>query len=175
MTLVPIVAAVLMVAGLLLTPAAATPAEDAYIAARDAAIAKVKAAADAEPKNPTGGDDDKVIALDTQELAGLEKQLRAIVGPVAIKGLGGKSAINLDTLSEGDEGFGLLDGIALWRGRGQDPRDRHDRRLIPALAARAQKLGGQPASARSMSPRSKLRTSIVRLCPPMPRSCITWT
>ncbi len=86
-----------MVAGFLLTPAAATPAEDAYIAARDAAITKVKAATDAEPKNPTGGDDDKVIALDTQELAGLERQLRAIVGSVAIKGLGGKSAINLDT------------------------------------------------------------------------------
>jgi hypothetical protein len=109
---VPTMAAFLMVAGLLLTPAAATPAEDAYIAARDAAIAKVKAATDAEPKNPTGGDENKVIALDNQELAALENQMRAIVGPLAIKGLDGKSAINLNTLSDGDEDFGLLDGMA---------------------------------------------------------------
>jgi hypothetical protein len=104
-------AAVLLGAGFLLTPAAATPAEDAYIAARDAAIAKVTAATAAEPKNPTGGDEDKVIALDNQALAGLEKQMRAIVGPLTMKGLGGKSAINLDTLNDGDEGFGLLDGM----------------------------------------------------------------
>jgi len=108
---VPAMAAILMVAGFLLTPAAAIPADDAYFAARDAAIAKVKAATDAEPKNPTGGDDDKVIALDNRELAGLEKQMRIIVGPVTIKGLGSKSAINLDTLSDGDEDFGLLDGM----------------------------------------------------------------
>jgi hypothetical protein len=101
------IAAVLVLA----SAAAATTAEDAYIAARDAAIAKVKAATDAEPKNPTGGDDDKVIALDNQERAGLERQMRAIVGPVTIKGLDGKGAINLDTLSEGDEDFGLLDGM----------------------------------------------------------------
>ncbi len=104
-------AAVSIVASFLLTPAAATTPEDAYIAARDAAIAKVKAATDAEPKNPTGGDEDKVIALDNQELAGLEKQMRTIIGPLAIKGLDGKSAINLDTLNDGDEGFGLLDGM----------------------------------------------------------------
>lgn len=100
-----------IVATLVVAAAAAATPEEAYLAARDAAIAKVKAATDAEPKNPTGGDDDKVIALDTQELAGLEKQLRAIVGPVTIKGLDGKGAINLDTLSDGDEDFGLLDGM----------------------------------------------------------------
>ncbi len=101
-----------MVTALAVTAAAATtPAEDAYIAGRDAAIAKVKAATDAEPKNPTGGDDEKVIALDNQELASLEKLVRAVVGPVAIMGLDGKSAINLDTLSDGDEDFGLLDGM----------------------------------------------------------------
>ena len=78
-------------------------------------IAKVKAATEAEPKNPTGDDDDKVIALDNQELAGLENQMRAIVGPLAIKGLDGKSAIDLDTLSDGDEDFGLLDGMVYGR------------------------------------------------------------
>lgn len=104
--------AVAIAAGLIVAPAAAaTPAEDAYIAARDAAIAKVKAAADAEPKNPTGGDDDKALALNNRELASLEKQIRVIVGPVSIKGLDGKSAINLDTLFPDDEDFGLLDGM----------------------------------------------------------------
>jgi len=94
-----------------LTAAAATTAEDSYIAARDAAIAQVKAAADAEPKNPTGSDDDKVDALDDQARASLERQMRAIVGPVAIEGLDGISAINLDTLNDGYEGFGQLDGM----------------------------------------------------------------
>ena len=37
--------------------------------------------------------------------------MRAILGPVAIKGLEGEGAINLDTLIEGDEDFGLLDGM----------------------------------------------------------------
>jgi hypothetical protein len=103
--------AVAIVAAFIVTAAAAATPEETYWAARDAAIAKVKAATAAEPKNPTGGDDDKVIALDNGELAGLEKQLRAIVGTVAIKGLDGKSAINLDTLDDGDEDFGLLDGM----------------------------------------------------------------
>ena len=103
-------AVAIMAAFIVTTAAAATP-EETYWAARDAAIATVKAATDAEPKNPTGGDDDKVIALDNRELAGLEKRLRAIVGPVAIKGLDGKSAINLDTLNDGDEDFDLLDGM----------------------------------------------------------------
>jgi hypothetical protein len=103
--------AVAIVAAFIVTAAAAATPEEIYWAARDAAITKVKAAAAAEPKNPTGGDDDKVIALENRELAGLEKQLRAIVGAVAIKGLDGKSAINLDTLNDGDEDFGLLDGM----------------------------------------------------------------
>lgn len=94
-----------------LTPATATTAKDTYIAARDAAIANVKAAADAEPKHPNGSDDDKVDALDDQARAGLEKQMRAIIGPVTIEGLDGTSAINLDTLNDGYEGFDQLDGM----------------------------------------------------------------
>ena len=31
--------------------------------------------------------------------------------PVAIKGIPGEGALNLDTLIEGDQGFGLLDGM----------------------------------------------------------------
>ena len=103
--------ALALAALMLAAPAGATPAEDAYIAARDAAIAKIKAALDAEPKNPTGGDDDKVLALDQAAHAALEPQMRAIVGPLAIEGMRGQAALNLDTLMEGDEDFGLLDGL----------------------------------------------------------------
>ena len=92
-------------------PADAAAPEEAYIAARDAAIAKIKAASDAEPENPTAGDDDKVLALDQAARAALERQMRAIIGPIAIEGMYGQGALNLDTLIEGDEDFGLLDGL----------------------------------------------------------------
>ncbi len=91
--------------------AAATPPEQAYIAARDAAIATIKAASDAAPHGPTDKLDDKILALDTDARAALARQMRAIVGPVAIKGLHDRGGLNLDTLVEGDEDFGLLDGM----------------------------------------------------------------
>jgi hypothetical protein len=37
--------------------------------------------------------------------------MRALVGPVVIKGMAGESKLNLDTLYDGFEGFGLLDGM----------------------------------------------------------------
>ena len=108
--------AVAIVTAPILPATAATP-EQAYIAARDAAIAKVKAMdkanmdkAKAKPAS-TNGDDSAELALEEKARKGLEVPLRAVVGPVAIKGLDGEGAINLDSLSEGDEGFGLLDGI----------------------------------------------------------------
>jgi hypothetical protein len=87
---------------------AATP-EDAYFAARDAAIAKIKALR--KPANPTGPVDQNAIAEDERAIAALAPQMRAIVGPVVIKGMAGEGAINIDTLNEGDEGFGILDGM----------------------------------------------------------------
>ena len=168
---VPTMAAFLMVAGLLLTPAAATPAEDAYIAARDAAIAKVKAATEAEPKNPTGDDDDKVIALDNQELAGLENQMRAIVGPLAIKGLDGKSAINLDTLSDGDEDFGLLDGMVYGRVDAKTRVIVTTDGLFQHWLQEHTNWAEQPASPRSKRRGQKTRTSTAKPCSPMPPSC----
>ena len=104
-----IVAAVLT-AGITFS-ASAQSREDAYIAARDAAIAKIKAAADAERRGPMDHYDDKVLAAEEKARAGLELQMRAIVGPAAIKGMPAKAAINLDTLIEGDDTFGLLDGM----------------------------------------------------------------
>ena len=63
--------AVMMAAGLSLPFARAATPEEVYITPRDAAIVKIKAAVDAEKRGP----------------AGLEKQMRTIVGPVAIKGM----------------------------------------------------------------------------------------
>ncbi len=89
---------------------AATP-EEAYIAARDAAIAKIKTAAAAEKRGPMDNYGAQILAMDEQARTGLEQQMRAIVGPVAIQDMDDQGALNLDTLIEGDEGFGLLDGM----------------------------------------------------------------
>jgi hypothetical protein len=102
--------AILTADGSFAAAAEATPAEDAYSAARDAAIATIKAASDATP-HPGDADLDRIDALDDKERAGLEAQMRAIIGPVAIKGMSADAKLNLDTLNDGFEGFGLLDGM----------------------------------------------------------------
>jgi hypothetical protein len=88
---------------------AATP-EEAYIAARNAAVAKIKAA-DAEKQGPSDSANAKIDVMDKDALRALESQMRTIVGTVGLKGLEKTSAINLDTLIEGDLGYGLLDGM----------------------------------------------------------------
>lgn len=91
--------------------ASAATLEDAYIAARDAAIVKIKAAEDAKKRGPMDGTGDRILADEAQAQAELEKQMRAIIGPIVIKGMTGEAKLNLDSLSEGDEGFGILDGM----------------------------------------------------------------
>jgi len=79
---------------------AASP-EQTYLAARDGFIAKFKV-------------DTITDALSKDEdnaRADLEKQMRVIIGPVAIAGVDGPGKLNLDTLFSGDEGFGMLDGL----------------------------------------------------------------
>ena len=107
-----------------LSATAATP-EEAYIAARDAAIAKVKAMDKAatdkaatdknatDKANPasTTADEDATLAFEEKARTALAVPMRAIIGPVAIKGLEGEGEINLESLYEGDEGFGVLDGL----------------------------------------------------------------
>ena len=104
--------AVVIAASLVLPSARAATPEELYIAARDAAIAKIKAAVDAERRGPMDNYGTNILAVEEHARAGLEQQMRAIVGAVAIKGKGmEESALNLDTLIEGDLGFGLLDGM----------------------------------------------------------------
>jgi len=89
---------------------AGTP-EEAYIEARDAAIAKIKAAVVAETRLPTAAYGDRILTTEKQARADLEQQMRTIIGPVSIDGLDRTGALNLDTLIEGDQGFGALDGM----------------------------------------------------------------
>lgn len=90
---------------LLITAAshAASP-EDSYIASRDRSVGKV-----------SPGDGRKfpgrILKQEESSRADLEKQLRRIVGPIAIQGFPGEGKSNLDTLFKGDLGFGLLDGL----------------------------------------------------------------
>jgi hypothetical protein len=111
--------AVVMAAVWILPLASAASPEAAYIIARDAAIAKIKAMdkANADKANTdkakpasSNGDDSALLAAEEKARKGLEVQMRAILGPVAIKGLEGEGAINLDTLIEGDEDFGMVYG-----------------------------------------------------------------
>jgi hypothetical protein len=77
--------AVMMAAGLSLPFARAATPEEVYITPRDAAIVKIKAAVDAEKRGPMDNYGADIRAVEKQARAGLEKQMRTIVGPVAIK------------------------------------------------------------------------------------------
>ncbi|MBR1246461.1 hypothetical protein JQ609_05900 [Bradyrhizobium sp. AUGA SZCCT0169] len=83
--------------------AAPASPEDRYIAARDAAIAKItKMYADKK--------DDEAFKLTESLRADLLAKLAPIVAESARKGFG-PARLNLDALSKGDMGFGLLDGV----------------------------------------------------------------
>ena len=79
---------------------AASPAQD-YLAARDAYLQQFK---DAK------FDDEPTRAAHDRARHDLEARLQLILGTVRIEGFAGPK-LNLDSLSEGDEGFGLLDGL----------------------------------------------------------------
>ncbi|WP_162826810.1 hypothetical protein [Pseudolabrys taiwanensis] len=100
---IAVLAAICMTAVVASRVAAATP-EDAYIAARDAAIAAMKAL-------PAGDDDDATRKREEAARTDLTGRLQAIIGPIAIKGLDGQARSNIETLFEGDQGFGTLDGL----------------------------------------------------------------
>jgi hypothetical protein len=84
-------------------PAQSSP-DDRYVASREAAIKKLK------PLYDAGAMDDAGTKAEDAARANLEVQLRAILGPFAYKGFG-PGKLNLDSLYEGDEGFGTLDGL----------------------------------------------------------------
>jgi hypothetical protein len=96
-----IVAAVFVLAAIGAAPAQQRSAEDRYIADRDRAIRQFD----------SGAVDDAKTQAEAKARAGLERQMRAIVGPVAPSGFG-DGELNLSTLFKGDQGFGTLDGLA---------------------------------------------------------------
>ena len=80
---------------------AATP-EDNYVAARDKYVAKLK----------TDGEvDEKTAKQEEAARADLEGRLRAILGRATVEGIPADGKLNLDTLIEGEMGFGLIDGL----------------------------------------------------------------
>ncbi|QIG93583.1 MULTISPECIES: hypothetical protein [unclassified Bradyrhizobium] len=98
---------------LVLSHAHAASLEDRYIAARDAAIAKfAKQAKDGK----TGEAVDKAEAAARDEL---KTQLTAILSESAWPGFA-PAQLNLDTLYNGDMGFGMLDGLRFDADKGRD-------------------------------------------------------
>jgi hypothetical protein len=80
---------------------AASPV-DAYIAARDAYVKKF---ADVDPGNEAY---DKAHDAALRDLAA---RLKKIIGPSEFKGFPKEPTINLESLSSGDKGFGMLDAL----------------------------------------------------------------
>jgi hypothetical protein len=76
----------------------------AYLAARDKAIAEIKALEDSKASESA------INAAEDKAIADLERRLRDIVGPVAVKGFPPADKLNL-ALSEHEEEFGELDGL----------------------------------------------------------------
>jgi hypothetical protein len=91
-----------LLAAVISSASAATP-EDRYIAARDAAIAKISKLYD-------GKKDDEVEKVEKAADADLLAQMKVILAEPDRKGFG-PARLNLDAYSQGDEGFGLLDGL----------------------------------------------------------------
>jgi hypothetical protein len=93
---------------LLPTMAMAASPEQAYLAARDAQVRRLTALSKPNPSS------DKVLKEHERAVAELEKQLKRIIGPSALSlsGLPAGGKINNNTLTKGDLGFGMLDGIS---------------------------------------------------------------
>ena len=88
---------------------AASP-EDDYIAAREKAISAIAALESSNAQVET------LDATGAKALADLEKRLSALVGPVAVKDFPAAGTINLESLSDADIGFGMLDGLRYAKG-----------------------------------------------------------
>ena len=103
---------ILVLIAALLMPLAAHDGADAaslqenYLAARDATIKTLAAA------SKRGVAIEKLDAQQVRALADLGRQLGRIVGAAALKDAAGEGKINLETLLQGDQDLGMLDGIA---------------------------------------------------------------
>lgn len=99
--------------------ASAAPAaslEEAYIAARDKHISKIKAMEKANASN------EKVQAAQEKARADLEARLRALLQDVSVKGFPAAGKLNLESLTDSDVGFGMLDGLVYAEGGEEGPQ-----------------------------------------------------
>lgn len=96
-----------IVAGL--TTARAAPPAAAYFAARDAAVAKIRAL-EAKKGAEAAAETERVKAL-----ADLETRLKALIGAHGVKGFPETGKIAFDSLSENDIGFSAVDGLRFAR------------------------------------------------------------
>ncbi|MGX7873814.1 hypothetical protein ACVDG5_014605 [Mesorhizobium sp. ORM6] len=83
---------------------AASP-EDDYIAARDKAIAAIAAL------NTANAPVETLDAADAKARTDLEGRLSTLLGPLAVKDFPPNGTINLESLSDSDVGYGMLDGL----------------------------------------------------------------
>ncbi|MFG1412378.1 hypothetical protein V5G24_14805 [Xanthobacter sp. VTT E-85241] len=95
----------LLLAAALPASAFGGPAENAYIAARDKYVAAIAAAEKA------GANNDAVFKQDERARADLEKQMTALLGPLAFKGLEKKPSFSPGALYDGDMESGRPDGL----------------------------------------------------------------
>lgn len=86
-------------------PAGAGPADAAYIAARDTYVAAIAAAEKA------GATNEAVYKQDEQARADLEKKMKALLGPLAFKGLEKTPSFSPGALFDGDMESGRPDGL----------------------------------------------------------------
>lgn len=86
-------------------PAFAGPQDDAYIAARDRAVAEVTKL-DSDPAKQ-----DAMFAADDKARAALQQQLSALLGPLSFKGLEPKPSFSPEVLYDGEIGSGRADGL----------------------------------------------------------------
>ncbi|MER8694502.1 hypothetical protein NKI77_16010 [Mesorhizobium opportunistum] len=83
---------------------AASP-EDDYIAARDKAIAAIAAL------NNANAPVEDLDAADAKARTDLQGRLSELLGPLAVKDFPATGTINLESLSDADVGYGMLDGL----------------------------------------------------------------
>ena len=91
------------------TAFAASP-EDDYIATRDKAIAAIAALNNANTAIET------IDAQNEKALADLQQRLSGIIGPLAVKDFPATGTINIESLSDSDIGYGMLDGLRYTKG-----------------------------------------------------------
>jgi hypothetical protein len=89
---------------------AASP-EEAYLAARDAAIASLN------PPGERGPLTDAEIRKEARARDALGKQMRTVIGPLNVNGFSGEGVYNVGSLFEGDIETGTLDGLLFTRNK----------------------------------------------------------